>query len=143
VGEAGGRRAAHNERDGHRNGEAGHHDRAARGPCAAGGAAPGSAGGGPPHAGEETRPGTGLEAVPYAEASPRERLLAEALAYYADPATYFGIAMIGDPPHGDFFGDFEEEPIPGEPIWDKPGRRAREALRAAFRPTEEETPHVK
>lgn len=56
-------------------------------------------------------------------------VLEEALAYYADPMTYFGIAMFGDPPHGDFFDDFEKYPFPGDySIQDKPGRRARAAL---------------
>jgi hypothetical protein len=75
--------------------------------------------------------------IPYSEATPRERMLAEALAYYADPATYFGIAMIGDPPHGDFFDDFEKYPFPGDySIQDKPGRRARQALSEAFLPSD-------
>jgi len=59
--------------------------------------------------------------------------LRTALAYYADPMTYFGIAMIGDAPHGDFFNDFEEWPEwPGctGAVKDKPGKRAREALAA-------------
>lgn len=56
--------------------------------------------------------------------------LIEALEYYGNPETYFGIAMFGDPPHGDFFEDFEKYPYPGDySIQDKPGRRAREALR--------------
>lgn len=54
----------------------------------------------------------------------------EVLTYYGDPTTYFGIAMFGDPPHGDFFDDFEKYPWPGDySIQDKPGRRAREACR--------------
>lgn len=56
----------------------------------------------------------------------------EALEYYAEPMTYFGIAMIGDAPHGDFFEDFEEWPDWGESarmVKDKPGKRARTALR--------------
>lgn len=57
-------------------------------------------------------------------------MLLEALAYYGDPMTYFGIAMLGDAPHGSFFDDFERYPFPGDySIQDKPGRRAREALR--------------
>lgn len=58
------------------------------------------------------------------------KALIEALAYYADPMTYFGIAMFGDAPHGDFFEDFEKYPYPGDySIQNKPGRKAREALR--------------
>jgi hypothetical protein len=56
--------------------------------------------------------------------------VAEALNYYGDPMTYFGIAMFGDAPHGDFFDDFEKYPWPGDySIQDKPGRRAREVSR--------------
>lgn len=74
-----------------------------------------------------------IAAISYADATPREKLLADALAYYADPMTYFGIAMIGDAPHGDFLEDFEKYPFPGDySIQDKPGRRAREALREVF-----------
>jgi hypothetical protein len=66
-------------------------------------------------------------------ATERERILAEALAFYASPETYFGIAMFGDPPHGEFLNDFEKYPYPGDySIQDKPGARARAALREAF-----------
>lgn len=57
----------------------------------------------------------------------------EALAFYADPDTYFAIAFLPDPPCGDFAEDFEElEGEWGHPdggTWVKPGKRARETLR--------------
>lgn len=49
--------------------------------------------------------------------------LARALDFYADPDTYFAVAVVGDPPCGEFVNDFSE--VDGEM---RPGRRAREAL---------------
>ena len=61
----------------------------------------------------------------------RDRLR-EALEFYADPETYFGVAFMADRPCGDFVEDFEE--LTGElghpdgGSWEKPGKRARAAL---------------
>lgn len=53
--------------------------------------------------------------------------LETALEFYADPATYHGIAFMGDPPCGEFVGDFDESH--GDPMYGpKPGKTAREAL---------------
>jgi hypothetical protein len=53
----------------------------------------------------------------------RERALREALEFYADPDTYFAIALIGDPPHGPFLDDVGSD--------GKPGSMARAALAAS------------
>ena len=54
--------------------------------------------------------------------------LREALAFYADPETYFGIGIIGDAPCGEFVDDFSDDHghphMPGH----RPGKRARAAL---------------
>ena len=59
--------------------------------------------------------------------------LKEALAFYADPETYFAIAIIPDPPCGEFMDDFDDEyeseaypPPYNRPL---PGKRARAVLR--------------
>ena len=51
-----------------------------------------------------------------------------ALEFYADPETYFGIAVIGDPPCGAFVEDFSDDH--GHPYLDGPryGKTARAAL---------------
>lgn len=58
--------------------------------------------------------------------------LREALEFYADPDTYFAIAVFADAPCGDFADDFEELDgdlgHPGGGAWVKPGKRARAAL---------------
>ena len=55
----------------------------------------------------------------------------ESLEFYGDPETYFGIAMIGDPPHGDFFEDFDAEVQTDiGTLYNKPGKRARAAIAA-------------
>ena len=56
----------------------------------------------------------------------RKRLIrAEAaLEFYADPETYYAIAIVPDPPCGEFMDDFSEV----EDGVKKPGKRAREAL---------------
>lgn len=56
--------------------------------------------------------------------------LRKALAFYADPLTYFAIAFIPDRPAGDFMEDFEDTDAQNiwEPIGVKPGKRARQAL---------------
>lgn len=62
----------------------------------------------------------------------RERdLLREALAFYADPLTYAGIAFFADPPCGDFMDDVSEVPWPDGGTNVKPGARARAALEAS------------
>ena len=53
-----------------------------------------------------------------------ERLLVEALAFYADIETYFAIGFFPDPPCGEFMKDFEDTEM-GQ----KPGKRARKALK--------------
>jgi hypothetical protein len=54
-----------------------------------------------------------------------------ALAFYAEPDTYFAIAIWPDPPCGDFMQDFSGHGNPDYPDGDqRPGMRAREALRA-------------
>lgn len=45
------------------------------------------------------------------------------LTFYADPDTYFAIAMLGDPPHGDFLDDMSD--VEGTL---RPGAMARRAL---------------
>lgn len=55
----------------------------------------------------------------------KERLVG-ALEFYADPHTYFAVAVITDPPCGDFGDDFSDT----EELGSKPGKRAREALKA-------------
>ena len=52
--------------------------------------------------------------------------LREALEFYADPETYFGVAFLCDPPCGDFTTDESET---GTELGVKPGKRAREALK--------------
>lgn len=49
-----------------------------------------------------------------------------ALEFYADPDTYFAVAVIGDPPCGEFVDDFGPD---NEGI-ERPGLRARAALAA-------------
>ena len=53
------------------------------------------------------------------------REIVEALAFYADPETYFAVGFFPDPPCGDFMEDFSETHLGM-----KPGKRAREALAA-------------
>jgi hypothetical protein len=65
-----------------------------------------------------------------------QREVLDALAFYADPETYFAIAFLPDRPCGPFEDDFEELTGPlahpdGHP-WTKPGRRAREVLFRLF-----------
>jgi len=61
--------------------------------------------------------------------------LAEALVFYADAETYFAIAFMGDPPHGEFLDDFDADNNMGV---EKPGKRARDALRAMAERTPKE-----
>lgn len=58
------------------------------------------------------------------EQSDIERLR-EALAFYADPETYVGVAFIADPPCGEIITD---ESDTGEPWGWRLGKRARAAL---------------
>ena len=76
-----------------------------------------------------------------------ERQLAgvvEALEFYADPETYFGIAFAADRPAGGFDEDFEE--LSGElghpdgGTWVKPGKRARQALANLPKALKEQSP---
>ena len=54
-----------------------------------------------------------------------------ALAFYADPDTYFAIGIFPDPPCGDFMEDYSEHGSDDYPHGDqRPGKRAREALAA-------------
>lgn len=58
--------------------------------------------------------------------------LEEALKYYADPNTYFGVGFFIDAPSGGFDEDFDE----GHEDYDRPmpGKRARAALTHTERP---------
>jgi hypothetical protein len=58
--------------------------------------------------------------------------LREALGFYADPMTYFGIAILPDQPAGEFCDDIDEVPWPDGGTNHKPGRRARETLRELY-----------
>lgn len=53
-----------------------------------------------------------------------------AVAFYADPESYHAIAVLPDPPCGEFWEDFGEDH--GHPDYDRPmpGKRARAAMRA-------------
>jgi hypothetical protein len=66
----------------------------------------------------------------FREVNEARHALREVLEWYADPATYFAIGFLLDPPCGEFETDFSEdhddETLPGP----RPGKRAREALRA-------------
>lgn len=53
----------------------------------------------------------------------------DALQFYADRDTYFAWAFFSDPPCGDWGDDFEEHAYHGN----KPGKRARKAMRALRR----------
>src|SRR4030067_1917109 len=53
-----------------------------------------------------------------------ERMLVEALAFYADIETYFAIGFFPDRPCGKFMTDFEKTDL-----GHKPGKCARKALR--------------
>lgn len=59
------------------------------------------------------------------QAEGRIAALEEALAFYADPDTYFAIGFMADPPCGAFVDDASE--VDGYP---RPGKRARTALAA-------------
>lgn len=54
--------------------------------------------------------------------------LEDALAFYADPSTYFAIGFFPDPPCGDFMDDFEDCSRLDPNLGKEPGRKAREAL---------------
>jgi hypothetical protein len=63
----------------------------------------------------------------------------EALEFYADPETYFGLAVIADPPCGGFAEDFSDDH--GHPSLDgnrygKTARKAFELADAALSPVE-------
>jgi hypothetical protein len=51
--------------------------------------------------------------------------LIRALSFYADPATYFAISVLPDPPCGDFVRDYSRC---GADWGQRPGKRARRAL---------------
>lgn len=57
----------------------------------------------------------------------------EALAFYADPETYFATSIFSDPPCGEIVHDYSNEEPGLEGLWansrgPKPGMRARRAL---------------
>jgi hypothetical protein len=58
-------------------------------------------------------------------AQQREAALADALAFYADPDTYFAWSFIADQPAGDWGDDFDYDEEYGR---DTPGKRARAAI---------------
>lgn len=51
------------------------------------------------------------------------RIAREALEFYADPGTYFAVAMLGDPPCGPFMDEAEWSET--DDLGWKPGNRAR------------------
>jgi len=51
------------------------------------------------------------------------RKLRKALAFYADPSTYFAIGIFPDKPCGSFINDFSSTELNS-----KPGKRARKAF---------------
>ena len=58
--------------------------------------------------------------------------LIEGLGFYADPDSYFAVAILADRPAGEFADDFgpdDEFPDYGRPM---PGKLARDALRVWF-----------
>lgn len=67
------------------------------------------------------------------------KLLIEALEFYANPENYVAIMFLKDPPCGGFADDFEEitEEIYDHPLmigtW-RPGKKARDALQKIGRP---------
>lgn len=56
--------------------------------------------------------------------------LREALAFYADPDSYFAMVIMADPPCGEFSEDFSEDHS-GDYDRPMPGKRARAALQEA------------
>ena len=55
--------------------------------------------------------------------------LSEALEFYADPNSYFGIIIFGDHPCGDFADDFSEDHGFNQYDRPMPGKYAREVLK--------------
>ena len=64
----------------------------------------------------------------WSKAEAERDTLRAALAFYADPESYFGIGMFPDRPCGKFIEDFSEVPWPDGGTNFKPGKRARAAL---------------
>lgn len=58
------------------------------------------------------------------KAAERITALEHALLFYADPATYFAIGFLPDPPYGEFMNDFSDT----EELGLKPGKMARAVL---------------
>jgi len=56
---------------------------------------------------------------------PDVQAVIDALTFYANPDTYFGVGFFPDPPCGDFVNDFDE-------TCRKPGKQARKALKVFF-----------
>lgn len=69
----------------------------------------------------------GLQSVEFGGQIDRLR---EALEFYANPETYFAIALLTDPPCGDFATDESET---NTELGIRPGKRAREALKDSKR----------
>ena len=63
------------------------------------------------------------------------KVLVDAVAFYATPATYLAVAFLFDTPCGIFKHDFEEIEGVG-----RPGRKAREAVEECRRIYEKGTP---
>lgn len=57
------------------------------------------------------------------------RTAVEALGFYADPESYFAVAIAGDPPCGDFAYDFDEQHSRPD-MGPRHGKLARETLRS-------------
>jgi hypothetical protein len=59
-------------------------------------------------------------------------ILTKALLFYANPETYFALAVLADPPCGDFARDYSDDHGHPELDGDRYGKCAREALKQAF-----------
>ena len=74
--------------------------------------------------------------------------LLDALWFYADPGTYFGVAIWCDPPTGGYEDDFDDNFQDDFIDREVPGKRARDFLRSllaagySFPDDEEEEPDV-
>lgn len=58
-----------------------------------------------------------------------ENPLINVLLFYADPETYHGISILGDPPCGEFIDDFSEDHEHPDYPRPMPGATARDILR--------------
>jgi hypothetical protein len=63
--------------------------------------------------------------------------LREALEFYADPATYFAVGFMADPPCGEFVDDFSDDHGDDDLPGPRAGKRARAALSSVPRQSED------